>query len=47
MAHPHASFEDVILTCKAAKIHEVIETLIDCYQTEISECGRWLSGGQR
>jgi subfamily B ATP-binding cassette protein HlyB/CyaB len=25
MAHPHASFEDVIAACKAAEIHEVIE----------------------
>jgi subfamily B ATP-binding cassette protein HlyB/CyaB len=27
MAHPHASFEDVIAACKAAEIHEVIEKL--------------------
>jgi subfamily B ATP-binding cassette protein HlyB/CyaB len=27
MAHPHASFEDVIEACKAAEIHEVIEKL--------------------
>jgi subfamily B ATP-binding cassette protein HlyB/CyaB len=26
MAHPHASFDDVIAACKAAEIHEVIET---------------------
>jgi hypothetical protein len=45
MAHPHASFEDVIQACKAAEIHEVIETLNDGYQTEIGERGTGLSGG--
>lgn len=47
MAHPHASFEDVILACKAAEIHEVIEKLPNGYQTEIGERGTGLSGGQR
>ena len=47
MAHPHASFEDVIQACKAAEIHEVIEALNDGYQTEIGERGTGLSGGQR
>lgn len=47
MAHPHASFEDVILACKAAEIHEVIEQLPDGYQTEIGERGTGLSGGQK
>lgn len=47
MAHSHASFEDVIQACKAAEIHEVIETLNDGYQTEIGERGTGLSGGQR
>lgn len=47
MAHPHASFEDVIAACKAAEIHEVIEHLPDGYQTEIGERGTGLSGGQR
>jgi subfamily B ATP-binding cassette protein HlyB/CyaB len=47
MAHPHASFEDVIQACKAAEIHEVIETLNDGYQAEIGERGTGLSGGQR
>ncbi len=47
MAHPHASFEDVIAACKAAEIHEVIETLPNGYQTEIGERGTGLSGGQR
>ena len=47
MAHPHASFDDVIQACKAAEIHEVIEKLNDGYQTEIGERGTGLSGGQR
>ncbi len=47
MSHPHASFEDVILACKAAEIHEVIEKLPNGYQTEIGERGTGLSGGQR
>ena len=47
MAHPHASFEDVIQACKAAEIHDVIELLPEGYQTEIGERGTGLSGGQR
>src|SRR5574338_894524 len=47
MAHPHASFEDVIQACKAAEIHEVIEKLPNGYQTEIGERGTGLSGGQK
>ena len=47
MAHPHASFEDVIAACIAAEIHEVIEKLPQGYQTEIGERGTGLSGGQR
>jgi subfamily B ATP-binding cassette protein HlyB/CyaB len=46
MAHPHASFEDVIQACKAAEIHDVIEKLNDGYQTEIGERGTGLSSGQ-
>jgi subfamily B ATP-binding cassette protein HlyB/CyaB len=47
MAHPHASFPEVIAACKAAEIHEVIEELPEGYQTEIGERGTGLSGGQR
>jgi subfamily B ATP-binding cassette protein HlyB/CyaB len=47
MAHPHASFEDVIAACKAAEIHEMIDRLPHGYQTEIGERGTGLSGGQR
>ena len=47
MAHPHATFNDVIAACKAAEIHEVIEKLPAGYQTEIGERGTGLSGGQK
>ncbi|MFZ5763635.1 MAG: peptidase domain-containing ABC transporter [Thermodesulfobacteriota bacterium] len=47
MAHPHATFQEVIGACKAAEIHEVIEELPNGYQTEIGERGTGLSGGQR
>jgi subfamily B ATP-binding cassette protein HlyB/CyaB len=47
MAHPHASFADVIEACKAAEIHDTLEKLPDGYQTEIGERGTGLSGGQR
>lgn len=47
MAHPHARFEDVIVACRAAEIHDVIEKLPQGYQTEIGERGTGLSGGQR
>lgn len=47
MAHPHATFEEVIQACKAAEIHEVIENLSNGYQTEIGERGTGLSGGQQ
>jgi subfamily B ATP-binding cassette protein HlyB/CyaB len=47
MAHPHATFEDVIQACKAAEIHDTIDRLPHGYQTEIGERGTGLSGGQR
>lgn len=47
MAHPHASFDDVIRACKAAEIHDFIDQLPDGYQTEIGERGTGLSGGQK
>lgn len=47
MAHPHASFDEVIAACKSAEIHEVIEQLPKGYQTELGERGTGLSGGQR
>ena len=47
MAHPNASFDDVVQACKAAEIHEVIEQLPNGYKTEVGERGTGLSGGQR
>jgi subfamily B ATP-binding cassette protein HlyB/CyaB len=47
MAHPHASFEEVIEACKLAEIHDTIEQLPQGYQTVIGESGVGLSGGQR
>ena len=47
LAHPHASFEEVVETCKLAEIHDTIEKLPQGYQTEIGEHGIGLSGGQR
>lgn len=47
MAHPTATFDDVIESCKKAEIHDVIEALPKGYQTELGEHGVGLSGGQR
>ncbi len=47
MAHPQASFEEVIEACRLAEIHGVIERLPQGYQSAIGERGVGLSGGQR
>jgi subfamily B ATP-binding cassette protein HlyB/CyaB len=47
LGSPMASFEDVIVACKAAGIHEVIEALPQGYQTQVGEHGVGLSGGQK
>lgn len=47
IANPHASFEQIIQSCKMAEIHDVIEQLPKGYQTEIGEHGTGLSGGQK
>lgn len=47
MAHPHASFDDIISACKMAEIHDFIEKLPDGYHTEIGERGVGLSGGEK
>ncbi|NLW80181.1 MAG: peptidase domain-containing ABC transporter [Desulfovibrionales bacterium] len=45
--NPHAGFADVVMACRHAGIHEVIEALPQGYQTELGEHGVGLSGGQR
>lgn len=47
LANPHATFEQVILACKMAEIHDVIEALPQGYQTELGEHGVGISGGQK
>jgi ATP-binding cassette, subfamily B, bacterial HlyB/CyaB len=47
LANPHASFEEVVQSCKLAEIHNTIEQLPDGYQTPIGEHGAGLSGGQK
>src|SRR5262245_29687281 len=47
LAHPLATFEQVVRACKLAEIHDVIEKLPNGYQTEIGEHGAGLSGGQK
>jgi len=47
MASPNADFEAVIVACRMAGIHDVIEGLPRGYQTWLGEHGVGLSGGQR
>jgi subfamily B ATP-binding cassette protein HlyB/CyaB len=47
MAHPYATFDDVVAACKDAEIHDTIEGLPQGYRTELGERGIGLSGGQR
>jgi subfamily B ATP-binding cassette protein HlyB/CyaB len=47
LGNAHATFEDVVIACKAAGIHETIEALPQGYQTPIGEHGAGLSGGQK
>ncbi|MBK6741510.1 MAG: peptidase domain-containing ABC transporter [Hydrogenophilales bacterium] len=46
-AHSTASLDDVVMACKMAEIHDVIEQLPQGYQTPIGERGAGLSGGQK
>jgi subfamily B ATP-binding cassette protein HlyB/CyaB len=47
MAHPHASFEDVIARLQGAEIHEVIEQAAERLSDGDRRTGDGLSGGQR
>ena len=44
---PIRSFDDVILACKVAEIHGVVERLPQGYNTLLGEHGVGLSGGQK
>lgn len=47
MAHPHATFEQVVQACRMAGIDAAIQALPQGYQTPIGERGAGLSGGQK
>ncbi len=46
-ARPDATDEELIAACKAARIHHVIESLPDGYDTVVGERGYRLSGGEK
>lgn len=46
-ADPGATFEDIVEACRAAEIHEFVETLPEGYRSRIGERGTGLSGGQK
>ena len=46
-ARPDATDEEVVAACKAARIHDVIESLPDGYDTVVGERGYRLSGGEK
>ncbi len=46
-ARPSATKEEVVAACKAANIHEFIESLDNKYDTTVGERGHKLSGGER
>jgi subfamily B ATP-binding cassette protein HlyB/CyaB len=45
--NPNATFDQVVMACRMAGVHDVIEALPQGYQTEIGERGVGLSGGQK
>ena len=47
LGNGQASFDDVVIACKAAGIHDTLEALPQGYQTPIGEHGAGLSGGQK
>ena len=44
---PDATREEIVAACKAAQIHDFIETLAEGYATNVEDAGARLSGGQR
>jgi ATP-binding cassette subfamily B protein len=46
-ARPDATDAEVVLACKAARIHDVIAALPDGYETLVGERGHRLSGGEK
>jgi ATP-binding cassette subfamily B protein len=46
-ARPHATDDDLIAACRAARIHDVIAALPDGYNTIVGERGYRLSGGEK
>ena len=47
MASPHATFEQIVMACRMAELHDVIEAMPQGYRTEIGERGAGMSGGQK
>jgi ATP-binding cassette subfamily B protein len=46
-ARPEATDEEVVEACKAARIHDLIQSLPDGYDTVVGERGYRLSGGEK
>ena len=46
-ASPDATFDDAVMACQAAEIHDFIELLPKGYNTPLGEHGVGLSGGQK
>jgi ATP-binding cassette, subfamily B, bacterial len=46
-AKPDASDDELVVACQAARIHDVIESLPDGYDTLVGERGYRLSGGEK
>lgn len=46
-AHPGAREDELVAACRAAHIHEFVETLPDRYETVVGERGFRLSGGEK
>src|SRR5205085_5260911 len=46
-ARPEATDAEVVEACRRARIHDLIETLPDAYDTVVGERGYRLSGGEK